>query len=276
MSASAELPDLDSVVAADPAAIAQFAASGHTVVRGLASADEVAAYRPSLVAAAESRRFERRPLSERDTYGKAFLQMMNIWTVDEAARRFVCARRFAKVAADLLGVDGVRLYHDQALFKEPGGGPTPWHQDQVYWPLDTPSTITMWMPIVDIPPEVGSMTFVAGSHRIGDVGAGQISDESNEAISQLISTRGLTLETHGALAAGDATFHAGWTLHSAGANPTGAMREVVTVIYYADGARVSEPTARQRFDLQLWLTGLAPGDLAASDEHPVLYSRNGS
>jgi ectoine hydroxylase-related dioxygenase (phytanoyl-CoA dioxygenase family) len=228
------------------------------------------------VAAAESRRFERRPLSERDTYGKAFLQMMNIWTVDEAARRFVCARRFAKVAADLLGVDGVRLYHDQALFKEPGGGPTPWHQDQVYWPLDTPSTITMWMPIVDIPPEVGSMTFVAGSHRIGDVGAGQISDESNEAISQMISTRGLTLETHGALAAGDATFHAGWTLHSAGANPTGAMREVVTVIYYADGARVSEPTARQRFDLQLWLTGLAPGDLAASDEHPVLYSRNGS
>jgi ectoine hydroxylase-related dioxygenase (phytanoyl-CoA dioxygenase family) len=236
----------------------------------------VAAYRPSLVAAAESRRFERRPLSERDTYGKAFLQMMNIWTVDEATRRFVWARRFAKVAADLLGVDGVRLYHDQALFKEPGGGPTPWHHDQVYWPLDTPSTITMWMPIVDIPPEVGSMTFVAGSHRIGDVGAGQISDESNAAISKLISTRGLGLETHGALAAGDATFHAGWTLHSAGPNPTGAMREVVTVIYYADGARVSEPTARQRFDLQLWLTGLAPGDLAASEDHPVLYSRNGS
>lgn len=30
-----------------------------------------------------------------------------------------------------LQVDGVRIYHDQALFKSPGGGPTPWHCDQV-------------------------------------------------------------------------------------------------------------------------------------------------
>ena len=36
----------------------------------------------------------------------------------------------------------VRLYHDQALFKEAGGGITPWHQDQHYWPLDTDRTIT--------------------------------------------------------------------------------------------------------------------------------------
>ena len=63
--------------------------------------------------------------------------------------------RFAGVAAALLGVDGVRLYHDQALFKEPGGGPTPWHQDQVYWPLATDRTITMWMPLVDLPDASG-------------------------------------------------------------------------------------------------------------------------
>ena len=34
--------------------------------------------------------------------------------------RFTLARRFAKIAADLMGVEGVRIYHDQALFKEPG------------------------------------------------------------------------------------------------------------------------------------------------------------
>ena len=268
-----ELPDLDDERETDPRAVVAFARDGHAFVGSLASAGEVAAYRPGLVAAAESRRFERRPLAERDTYGKAFLQMMNLWTVDDAARRFVCARRFAKVAADLLGVDGVRLYHDQALFKEPDGGPTPWHQDQVYWPLGTASTVTMWMPLVDIDEQVGSMVFASGSHLRGDAGAGEISDRSDAAISQLIEQEGIALSTHGALRAGDATFHAGWTLHSAGANPTGTMREVITVIYYADGARVAEPTPRQQFDLQLWLNGLAPGDLAAGERHPLLYSR---
>ena len=55
----------------------------------------------------------------------------------------------------------VRVYHDQALLKEPGGGHTPWHQDQNYWPFDSKRTVFMWMPSVDIEPEVGSMHFGA-------------------------------------------------------------------------------------------------------------------
>src|SRR5579859_2255783 len=139
--------------------------AGHTIVRGVASAAEVAAYRPSIRDAVYRLTKETRPLEERDTYGKAFLQVWLLREKDDAVRRFVLARRFGKIAADLMGVDGVRIFDDQALFKEPGGGFTPWHQDQYFWPLDTPNTITMWMPLVDVPAEVGSMTFVAGSHR---------------------------------------------------------------------------------------------------------------
>ena len=43
------------------------------------------------------------------------------------------------------------------------------------------------------------------------------------------------------MAAGDATFHNGWTLHRAPANPTDQMRCVMTVIFMPDGARVVEP-----------------------------------
>src|SRR5208283_1432214 len=95
---------------------------------------------------------EATPLEKRDTYGKAFLKGMNLWVKDEGVKQFVLARRFAKLAAQLLGVDGVRVYHDQALLKEPGGGLTPWHQDQHYWPLATDKTITMWMPLADVTP----------------------------------------------------------------------------------------------------------------------------
>ncbi|HEV8064631.1 MAG TPA: phytanoyl-CoA dioxygenase family protein, partial [Acidimicrobiales bacterium] len=146
-------------------------------------------------------------------------------------------------------------------------------QDHVYWPLDDQGTITMWMPLVDVSQEVGSMTFVDGSHLVGDAGAGHISDGSHQAVSDMIARENLSLSSHGAMAAGDATFHNGWTLHSAGENPTKAMREVITVIYFAEGARVAAPTERQVLDLRIWLKGLAPGDLAASEHLPVLYER---
>ena len=252
--------------------IAEFAEKGHTVVRSLASTDEVAAYRPVIEAATHRHSVETRPIEERDTYGKAFLQVTNLWRVDEGVRRFVLARRFAKVAAELMGVDGVRLYHDQALFKEAGGGPTPWHQDQYYWPLDTDRTITMWMPLVDVPAEIGTMTFASGSYKHGSLGSYAISDDSDRAFEKMVEEKQLPLETHGALVAGDATFHAGWTLHSAPGNPTGNLRSVMTVIYMADGIRVIEPERdAHRFDMANWLTGCGPGDLAAGERNPLLF-----
>ncbi|MFM7820610.1 MAG: phytanoyl-CoA dioxygenase family protein, partial [Actinomycetota bacterium] len=80
----------------------------------------------------------------------------------------------------------MRLYHDQALFKEPGGGITPWHQDHVYWPLDTTNTITMWMPLVDVPNEIGSVVFASGSHERGDLGGSEIGDDSQSHFDRLI------------------------------------------------------------------------------------------
>jgi ectoine hydroxylase-related dioxygenase (phytanoyl-CoA dioxygenase family) len=257
---------------APEASVTEFAAEGHTVVRGLASADEVAAVRPAIEAAASSTAWNRHlPLDQRDTYSKAFLQATNLWRLDPVIADFVCSPRFARVAAELLGVDGVRLWHDQALVKEAGGGQTPWHQDQGYWPLDTDRTITLWMPLVDLPPEVGSMTFAVGSHRLGDLRGPAISDESQATFEDLIRERGLPLRTHGALAAGDATFHAGWTLHSAGPNPTTEDRPVITVIYVADGARLTDPTPQQELDLALWAPGSHPGDPLATDLNPRLW-----
>lgn len=268
------LPDLSQDYPLFTRLIASYQQQGHVVLRGVASPEEIAAYRPILAEAVARYKTETRPMAERDTYGKAFLQVTNIWERDEAVRRFVMARRFAKIAADLMGVDGVRLYHDQALFKEPGGGRTPWHQDQYYWPMDTSNTITMWMPLVDVSVEMGVMSFASGSQRHGYLGKFKISDESDEVFQKLIAERGLTLECHGAMAAGDATFHSGWTLHNADGNSTGVMREVTTIIYLADGARILEPDHQNREeDLKRWFPGLKPGDLAASSLNPLLYKR---
>jgi ectoine hydroxylase-related dioxygenase (phytanoyl-CoA dioxygenase family) len=270
----AALPDLASrhAIGADQAAA--FARDGHAVVRGLATPEEVSAYRPFLEATAAHVNRETRPVDERDTYGAAFLQCCNLWQHDDVVARFVQAPRFAHAAADLLGVEAVRLYHDQALIKEAGGGHTPWHQDQFYWPLDTEQTITMWMPLADVDERVGSMTFATGSHRAGKLRGHAISDASEAAFETLVREEQLSEHTYGALRAGDATFHAGWTLHRAGSNPTNAARPVMTIIYFADGARATEPdSVYQQFDLAVWLPGVRPGDRAASALNPRLGNR---
>ena len=267
------LPALDDEIRVPDTSVDAFQRDGHVLMPALASQAEITAYRPVIEEAALDNSKETRPLEERDTYGRAFLQIENLWVVDEGVRRFVLSRRFASVAAQLLGVSGVRLYHDQALFKEGGGGRTPWHQDQYYWPLDTDNTVTMWMPLVDVTEEMGgSMTFVSGSHRLGYLGEYEISDESDAAFDDMLAKSGLPKHTHGAVQAGDATFHRGWTLHAAGANPTPHLRSVMTVIYFADGARLTTPDHKWREnDLRNWFPGQAPGDLAGSELNPLLY-----
>ncbi len=267
------LPDLFSDYPLSPEQIAQYRQNGHLRLNSVCTPEEAAAYRDVIVDATMRHNRETRPLEERDTYGKAFLQVMNLWTVDEGVKKFTLARRFASIAAQLMVVDGVRLYHDQALFKEPGGGHTPWHQDQFYWPLETGRTVTMWMPLVDISETMGSMSFADGSHSGGFIEIDeQISDTSEQVFSDYVESKGHNISGGGSMRAGDATFHSGWTLHRAPGNVTDKVREVMTVIYYPDGTTIAEPKNEfQKADHQGWLGGLEPGALADGPLNPILY-----
>lgn len=198
---------------------------------------------------------------------------MNLWELDEQVKQFTLARRFAKIAADLLGVDNVRIYHDQALYKEAGGGHTPWHQDQYYWPLDTQQTVTMWMPLVKVEEQMGMLTFASGSHVNGPVDNLAISDESDLVLEEHIKQQQYTISRPKSMAAGDASWHYGWTLHSAPGNNSSLTREVMTIIYFADGARITEPiNQHQENDRQRWLQGLEVGALATSSLNPIALS----
>ena len=275
--ANPPLPHLDDPRDVPLECAEQLRESGHTCLRNLASPAETAAYRPALERAAALHALDKRPLAERDTYGRAFLQSHNLWLRDATARAFVLAARFAHAAATLLGVPAVRLYHDQALVKEAGGGPTPWHQDQFYWPLATDDTLTLWMPLRDVDERVGSMTFAAGSHRLGHLGDYAIGDASERAFATRVREHGLSLETHGALSAGDATFHKGWTLHRADANPTSQARPAMTIIYFADGTRTAAlDHPSRRVDHALYLPECRPGEPTASRFTPRLFPRDGA
>ncbi|CAL1519025.1 phytanoyl-CoA dioxygenase family protein [Chitinophaga sp. MM2321] len=266
------LPALSSYKALTATQIESFRKQGHVLIPEVLATNEVSVYRDVISNAARKFNTEQRALSERDTYGKAFLQIMNLWEVDEDVRTFTLAKRFGKIAADLLGVDNVRIYHDQALYKEPGGGFTPWHQDQYYWPLDTNKTVTMWMPLIDITEEMGMLTFASGSQHHGFVENLSISDESESKFERFIKEKNFPISRSAAMKAGDATWHYGWTLHSAPGNTSpDVTREVMTIIFIADGAHITTPQNKhQEADCQRWLCGLEAGSAAASRLNPLV------
>lgn len=254
-----------------PDQIVDFQADGHILLPEAARAAELAFYRAVIHRASYKYCRETRPLEERDTYGKAFLQITNLWENDKDIKKFVFAERFAQIAADLLGVKKVRLYHDQALFKEPKGGKTPWHQDQFYWNLDTDKMITMWMPLVDVSEEMGLISFATGSHKEKLVENISISDESEAIYTEFIEQKKFPISKTKYMKAGDATFHSGWTIHSAGENKSEIAREVFTIIYFADGARVTEPVNEfQKADHERWLDGIEIGRAATGKLNPIL------
>jgi Phytanoyl-CoA dioxygenase (PhyH) len=210
------------------------------------------------------------PVEERDTYHKAFLQVTNLWRTDEMTREFVFGKRLAGIAAQLLGAEHVRLYHDQALFKEPGGGITPWHADQFYWPLSNDKSITAWVPLQATPLEMGPLAFAAGSHRMRFGRDLQISDESERSLKRALES-GKFREVAEPFAVGDVSFHSGWTFHHTGANRTASPRAVMTIIYIADGTRLIEPERPQHvLDWQAFMPGVLPGQVIDSPLNPML------
>jgi ectoine hydroxylase-related dioxygenase (phytanoyl-CoA dioxygenase family) len=210
-------------------------------------------------------------LKERDTYGKAFLQLFNLWREDGGIRELVFSKRIAKIATDLMGTEGVRLYHDQALFKEAGGGITPWHADQYYWPLATDHTITAWIPLQSTPLEMGPLEFSAGSHTIVEGRDLGISDDSEEKIQQRLRVTDFRHVVE-PFDAGEISFHSGWVFHRAGANASGKMRKVMTVIYMDKHTKLQQPVNdNQQLDWHTWCPGARVGEEIDTPLNPVLY-----
>ncbi len=213
------------------------------------------------------------PLEQRSTYGKAFLQLFNLWCEDEVVKKLIFSKRLGKIASDLMQTDGVRIYHDQALFKEGGGGITPWHADQYYWPLQTDKTVTAWMPLQATPLELGPLEFSAASHQIVEGRELEISDESEAVIQQKLRVTDFkhVIEPFDA---GEISFHSGWVFHRAGANVTDQMRKVMTIIFMDKDMKLKAPENKNQInDWNTWCPGTTIGEVINSPINPIIYQR---
>jgi hypothetical protein len=272
--APAEVADfLEQPYAVDDSCVARYQQQGYTRLTGVLTGAALEHYREMLgLAVRHLFRLDTRAQAEKSVYEQSFLQAHTLGLKYAAVRAFVHARRFAGIAKQLMGAEGVRYYFDQALYKEPGGRLTDYHQDSGYWPVEPAHmTATIWIALVDVPVQMGCMAFAQDCY-----------DPQEPARFINIFGAEQELEYRGAarharwdwqpLAAGDATVHSGLTYHRAGANQTQQMREAMTIAYMSHDATYDWPESNPR--IETWgpwaIQGLKRGAAYTSINTPRL------
>jgi ectoine hydroxylase-related dioxygenase (phytanoyl-CoA dioxygenase family) len=248
----------------------QFVEQGFVLVPRLLDPDELLGFRPTVDAAVEARTSgDVRTLEEKSAYEQSFQQCLNLWEDVPGIRPLTFHPKLGAAAAALLGVPAVRVWHDQALYKEAGGRGTDPHQDQPYWPIVESDTITAWIPLVDVDLAMGAMGYVPGSHRFGVRKYANIFKGRGLDLEEGPEARGVAPVFRPAQI-GDVAFHHGLTIHTAGANDTSETRRVYTVIFFADGStRAERPEHHPCVDRG----GIAVGAPIASPLTPIAYPR---
>lgn len=262
---------LDANYSVTPAQVKYFSENGFIKIKNIFDASVIDYMNIVISKEVDRLNNQQIPLEERDTYGKAFLQIMNLWTHTEVVKDIVFSKKIAQIATGLMQTTGVRLYHDQALFKEPKGGHTPWHADQYYWPLDTENTVTAWIPLQATPLNYGPLEFSAGSNKLTAGRDKQISDESQAFLEAELKRHAFNHVVE-PFDVGEISFHRGWLYHRAGPNVSGNMRKVMTMIYMdIDTVLKSPENHNQQADWDTWCPGATVGEVINTPLNPVLY-----
>src|SRR6201992_333235 len=149
--------------------------NGFLVVDDFLDADELQHWQETVINAVRQRKGQKMPgkdgkIGEADGinedaayYGKVFDQLLNLWQTDEGVKKLMIDERIGKMAADLAGVDGIRIWHDQALFKRPWANPTSWHIDTPFWSFSDRNALSIWVALDDATMANGCLFFIPGS-----------------------------------------------------------------------------------------------------------------
>jgi len=112
--------------------------NGYHVVPNLLSPSQLEHWRSIIFGAVEDRADRKLKFpteSEEDHtnvdleyYDNVFTQRVNLWQTHKSVKDLLLASGsvIGKIAADLEGIDCIRIWHDQALIKQPFANPTSW------------------------------------------------------------------------------------------------------------------------------------------------------
>ena len=263
-----------------PEEIDRYRTDGFLVKEDFLSPDELAFWRQALEEAVARRNGNKMP-DRKEVYGKGdnadkayfdnvFDQLLNLWQDNDKIREIMLDKRLGKMAAQLAGADGIRIWHDQALIKKPWANPTSWHLDTPYWSFSDRRALSIWVALDDATYENGCLFFIPGSYQrttFENPGIGKNMGAIFTTYPEFKTSRSVAAP----MKAGSCSFHNGLTIHGAHANMTSGYRRAMTCAYMPDGSTFN---GIQNVLSDAEFGSLKVGDLLNNDaRNPLIYSR---
>ena len=203
-----------------------------------------------------------------DYYANVFDQLINLWQTNSRVRKVMMSPELGKAAALLSGANGIRIWHDQALFKRPWANPTTLHLDVPFWSFSAPNAISVWVALDDATQNNGCLYFLPGTHKKTDYRDIGITRNMN-AIFKIYPELASVEPVAAPMRAGSASFHNGLCIHGAGANMTPRPRRAMTCAYMPEGATFN---GQKNVLPDAYLNTLKIGDPLNNDQqNPLLW-----
>lgn len=257
--------------------------NGFIVIEDFLSPEEIEHWRKTVMHAVKERAGQKMPgkdlktgesdgINENSEYfGKVFDQLLNLWQTDDQVRKLMVDERIGKMAAQLSGADGIRIWHDQALFKRPWANPTSWHLDTPFWSFSDRKALSIWIALDDATLENGCLFFIPGSFKqtsFENSGIGKNMDGIFEVYPQFAKVQSVAAP----MKAGSCSFHNGLTIHGANANMSCGYRRAMTCAYMPDGNTFN---GQANILPEGYISQLKIGDLLNNNEqNPLIYHRS--
>jgi phytanoyl-CoA hydroxylase len=229
-----------------PQQISFYQDNGYIVIEDFLNAEELETWRLAVTEAVEQRKGQKMPgktikvgeddgiNNDAEYFNKVFDQMINLWQTNEKVKQLMFDPKIGEMAAKLAGVDGIRIWHDQALIKKPWANPTSWHLDTPFWSFSDRKALSIWVALDDATLENGCLFFIPGSQKetsFDNPGIGKNMDAIFTNYPSFRSSKSVAAP----MKAGSCSFHNGLTIHGAHANMTPGQRRAMTCAYMPDG-----------------------------------------
>ena len=249
--------------------------NGFIVVEEFLVPDELETWRDAVdeaVAERGKRRIPNRPdadAKDEDTYyNQVFVQRVNLWQSNAKMCKLMLDRRIGKMAAELAGVEGIRIWHDQALIKQPWANPTGWHLDNPYWSWSSRDAISLWVALDDATLQNGCLYFVPGSHKTATFDNVSIGENIGDIFRVYPEWKDI-MPVPAEMKAGSCSFHNGLIAHGAGPNMTPGWRRAMTCGFMPDGSTFN---GQQNILTKDQMAQLEIGDVLDDDsQNPLIY-----
>ena len=263
-----------------PEQINSYTENGFIIIEDFLNQEELEKWRVAVMEAVEERKGQKMPGKsikvgeddginvDADYFKNVFDQLLNLWQTNDTVRELMLDNRIGKLAADLSGADGIRIWHDQALIKRPWANPTSWHLDTPFWSFFNRKALSIWVALDDVTLENGCMFFIPGSYietRFESPSIGKNVGDIFNFYPEFKNAKSVPA----VMKAGSCSFHNGLTIHGSHANMTSGFRRAMTCAYMPDGSTFN---GQPNILPESYLSTLTVGDLLNNnDQNPLIY-----